>query len=212
MTVQEILNELDAYGYQDTDLNEKMRAINASIKSIASRKPWPWLHKVTSLTFDGTNPYPTNTPSDLRAVLKVIDTSTGRRVRYKSVDEVEEQYGAHLLDAGTPYLYYFEGTQLRVYQVPGASQTLRLRYVSVPANVVQADPESAIAVPPIGHEALVFRTVMRIADVEDDNDIAARYGALYEQEMQVVEEALGVQQFDAPEHILVVDVDDYDYL
>lgn len=211
MTPQEILSEIDAHGFQDTDINEKLRVLNASIKNIAARKAWPWLHTVTSLAFDGTNPFPTNAPTDMRATLKLLDTSTGRRVRYKPIDEVEDAYGNQLTASGSPYFYYFEGMQLRVWQVPGASQTLRLRYVKVPATVGQSDPESAIAVPPIGHEALVFRSIMRLADLEDDSEIAARFGSLFDQEMEQLEEAFGVQQFDVPDHILVIDEDDYYY-
>lgn len=211
MTVQEILSELDAYGYADTDINEKLRVINASIRSIAARKPWPWLHTVTTLTFNGSSATPSNAPTDMRAALKMLDTSTGRRVKYKPVDEMEERYGANLTDSGDPYFYYFEGTVLRVFKVPSSTQTLRLRYLKVPGAVIQTDLEPAIAVPPLGHEALVFRSVMRLADLEDDDEIAARFGALYEQEMQVLEEALVAQQFDVPDHVLVVDDDDFYY-
>lgn len=211
MTPQEILNEIDAHGFQDTDINEKLRAINASIHNITARKPWPWLHKVASLTFDGTNPYPIIAPSDSRAALKMIDTSNGRRVRYKSVDEIEEQYGNQLTSQGSPYFYYFEGTQLRVWQVPGATQTLRYRYIRIHPTVLQNDPESAILIPVYGHEAIVFRAIMRLADLEDDSEIAARFGGLFDQEMQQIEEAFVVQQFDTPEHVLVMDEDDFYY-
>jgi hypothetical protein len=62
MTPQNFLDDLVAFGYEDTDINVKLRALNFAIKKVAYRKPWPWMEKVASLTFDGTNPYPTNQP------------------------------------------------------------------------------------------------------------------------------------------------------
>lgn len=211
MTPQEIITDLDAHGFTDTDALVKLRIINSSIRSIASLKAWPFLHVVQTINFSGSSPVPTNTPADLRAVLKIIDTTTGRRVRYKAVDEMEENYGNSLTLSGDPFFYYFEGTQLRVWKVPGAAQTLRLRYVKVPALVAQADPESAIAIPPIGHEAILFRSIMRLADLEDDTEIASRFGQLFEMEMQKLTEAFAIQQFDQPEHVLVMDDDDFNY-
>lgn len=210
MTPQNILDDLVAFGYEDTDINVKMRVINFSIQKIANRKPWPWLEKVVNLTFDGINATPTNQPADLRQTLKLLDTGTGKRVRYKPVDEIEDQYGANLTDSGTPQFYYFEGVTLKVWPVPPA-QTLRLRYIRLHPAVVQADPESAILIPTNGHEAVVFRAVMRLADLEDDDEIAARMDPLFEREMVELDEVLAMQQYDTNDHIIVVDWDDYNY-
>jgi hypothetical protein len=211
VTPQELLTEIDAHGFTDTDTTEKLSAINASIRYIANRKAWPWMQKVWTLTFDGTNPYPSSSVTDLRAALKLIDTNSGRRIRYKSIDELEEQYGSTLTQSGDPFFYYFEGTQLRLWQVPGATQTLRLRGIRFHPTVAQNDPESAILVPAENHELILFRSLMRLNDLEDDNDLAARWGGLFDKGFEEMAEGLSVQQLDQPEHILVVDDDDYNY-
>lgn len=213
MTVTDIENEINDHGFEDTLATRKIAAINFAIKNISQRKPWPFLEKVTTLAFDGTNPYPTvgSTPTDLRAVMKIMDLSTGRRVRFKRTDDMEEQYAKNLLDAGNPYFYYFEGSQLRVYQVPGATQTLRLRYLRTAPNVADGDPESAIIIPPDYHEAIVFRALFRLYDLEDDPELSARFEAHYENVLQQMTDALMIQQHDEPEYIHVVDDDDFDF-
>ena len=210
MTPQEILDDLTAFGYEDTDTLVKMRVVNFSIQKIANRRPWPWMEKVMSLTFDGTNAAPTNQPSDLRQTLKLMDTSTGKRVRYMPVDEVEDNYGANLTTVATPMYYYFEGTTLKVYPVPPAG-SLRFRYVRFHPAVVQSDPESAILVPSWGHEAIVFRAVMRLADIEDDTEVAQRMDPLFEREMVELDEVLAKKAYDQNDHIQVVDDDDWNY-
>jgi hypothetical protein len=52
---------------------------------------------------------------------------------------------------------------------------------------------------------------MRMADIEDDDEIAARMDPLFEREMAELTEVLGVQQYDTNDHIQVVDDDDFNY-
>lgn len=211
MTPQQILDELAQHGFSDTDITSQMNAINAAIRNIAYREPWPFMQKVVTLTFDGTNPYPISPPSDLRAVMKIIDTTTGNRVKYLSIDDMEEKHGAHLLDQGVPVHFYFEGTQLRFWQVPPASQTLRLRYLAVAPAVAQGDPESAIIIPEDYSEAIVLRAAMRLYLQQDDTDMASPFKQLFDEVVQQMTDAMNVQQYDEPDYIHAIDIDDYDY-
>jgi hypothetical protein len=211
MTVTELLAEINDHGFEDTLATRKVAAVNWAIKNIAQRKPWPFLEKVMTLTFSGSNPVPTNVPADLRAVMKIMDLSTGRRVRFKRTDDMEESYAMNLLDAGDPFFYYFEGSQLRIWQVPGASQTLRLRYIRTAPTVADGDPEANIIIPPDYHEAIIFRALFRLYDLEDDPELSQRFEAHYENVLQQMTDALMAQQHDEPEYIHVVDDDDWDY-
>lgn len=211
MTVTELLSELNAHGFEDTDIFEKLRAINFSIKNISQRRPWPFLEKVMTFTFDGANATPSNAPTDLRAVMKILDTTTGRRVRFKRTDDLEEQYGTQLTTSGEPYFYYFEGVQLKIWKVPSATQTLRARYLRTAPNVAEGDPETAIIIPPDFHEAIVFRTLMRLYDLEDDPELSQRFEVHYENVMTQMADALMTLQHDEPEYIHVFDADDWDY-
>lgn len=209
MTPQELNTELTDHGY--TDSNQNIRAINQAIRNIAYRRAWPFMEKILSLTFDGTNAAPSNSPADLRAVMKVIDTGTGRRIVFKRTDDMEEAYGSSLTQGGDPFFYYFEGTALKVWQVPASTQTLRLRYLKTVPTIVVSDPESAIVVPPDYHEAIAARALFRLALLNDDTDIAGPFKALYDELFVEMSEALLKQQYDEPEYIHVIDADDYDY-
>jgi hypothetical protein len=202
--------ELNAYGFTDTDSTVKVSAIQASLRNILYRKPWPFLEKVMTLTFDGTNATPLNSPPDLRAVMKIIDYTTGnpRRVRFTRTDDAEERFA--LTDKGAPFYYYFEGSALKLYGIPPSTQSLRLRYLRSAPVITSTSTEAALLLPPDYHEALVFRSVVRLADMDDDNDVAARFDGLYENVMGQMTEAIMSLQHDEPEFVHVIDPDDWD--
>jgi hypothetical protein len=143
--------------------------------------------------------------------MKIIDPSTGRRIRYMRTDDFEEQHGQEMTAAGSPLLYYFVGTQLRVWNVPPSTQTLYSRYLRAAANVGAADPESAFMLPPEYHEAIVFRTLMRLYDLDDDTALSARFEAHFENVMAQMEGDLFRRQMDEPEYVHSVDPDDFGY-
>lgn len=211
MTPQEILTELNDHGFADLGTTAQLRAINQSHKNIIYRKPWPFRETTLTLTFDGTNPFPLNNPADLRAVMKIIDPSTGKRIRFMRTDDFEERHGNQMTAAGTPILYYFVGTQLRVWNVPPASQTLYSRYLRSAPSVLAGDPESAFMLPPEFHEAIVFRTLMRLYDLDDDSALSARFEAHFENVMAQMEGDLFTRQMDEPEYVHAVDSDDYGF-
>jgi hypothetical protein len=209
VTPDELLTSLNEFGFEDTDISEKLNALNFAIKNITQRKLWSFLDIVLSLTFDGSSATPTNAPSDLRAVRKIIDTSNGRRVKLHPHRRHggAVRHDAH--DSGDPFFFYFEGRTLKFYQVPSATKTLRLRYARFAGKVQSGDPESAIIVPPDGHEAVLFRALQHLYDLEDDSELAQRFEAKAENSIALLDEAFGVQQDDEPEYIHVVDDDDW---
>ena len=212
MTPQEIISEVDAHGFADTDINEKERALNAAIRAITVRRDWPFLEKVWTLAFDGTNPYSTTDISDLRAVKRILDTTTGARVRFMRTDDMEDAHGSELLVKGTPQLYYFEGTQLRIWQVPSSTQTLRLRGTRRhPLVSASSSLESDILIPSMAHEAIVLRTLIRLYMLEDDVEMAAAFKPLFDELMVELEQALQELQMDEAEYVHVIDDDNWDY-
>jgi len=212
MDVASIIAELDDHGFADTSPERKLSAINFAIKNITQRKPfWKYVEKVVTISFDGVSPVPTDSPADLRTVMKIMNLSTGQRVRPQRVDDMEENYSMHLLDSGDPTYYYFEGTQLRIWYVPGAGQTLRLRYLRTAPLVTATGNEASIIIPPDFHEAIIFRALMRLYDLDDDPELAARFEAHYENVLAQMTEPASTQQLDAPDFVHVVDDDDWDF-
>lgn len=211
MDVPGLITILNAYGFTDSDTPTKVNAIQASLRSILMRKPWPFLETTKTLAFDGTNPNPTTSTSDVRAVNKIMDLSSGRprRIRYRRTDDVEEQFD--LTVAGTPYYYYFVGRQLRVYQIPSATQTLYLRYLQTTPVITENTTEAQLLLPPDYHEALEFRSVANLADLDDDNDVAARFEAKAENVIAQMTEPAFALQHDEADYVHVIDIDDYGY-
>ena len=212
MDVPGLITILNAYGFTDTDTPTKVNAIQNALRSILNRKPWPFLEARKTLAFNGTSPVPTTSLADLRSVMKIRDLSTGqpRRIRFKRADDAEEQYDLTL--AGTPYYYYFVGTQLNVWQIPGVTQTLDLRYTRTAPIVTETTTEAQLLLPPDFHEVLEFRTVANLADTDDDNDVAARFEAKAENGIAQMTATLFEQQRDEPEYVHAIDIDDYDYM
>ena len=212
MDVPGLITILNAYGFTDTDTPTKVNAIQNALRSILNRKPWPFLEARKTLTFDGTSPVPLTSLVDLRSVMKIRDLSTGqpRRIRFLRADDAEEQYDLTL--AGTPYYYYFVGTQLNVWQIPGAPQTLDLRYTRTAPIVTETTTEAQLLLPRDFHEVLEFRTVANLADTDDDNDVAARFEAKAENGIAQMTATLFEQQRDEPEYVHAIDIDDYDYM
>lgn len=211
MTPQDIYTELSDFGFGDLGSTALMRVINYAIRNIANRQPWPFLEKVVTLTFDGTNASPSNLPVDLRAVMKVMDTTSGKRIRFKRMDDLEENYATALTTVGTPFFYYVEGGVLKFYQVPASTQTLRMRYVRQHPTVAQSDPESAILIPSDFHEAIALRALMRLYDQDDDTAMSARVEAEYENVLAQVQDSMWAQQHDEADYVHLIDADDYDY-
>src|SRR5882672_5314141 len=100
-SVPDMLTELGDYGFKDLSPTTKVRAINQAYWDICSREPWPFLEKELVLTFNGSTDYASNAPTDLSAVLKIVNPNTGvRLVAYRSED-VEENYATSIATIGT---------------------------------------------------------------------------------------------------------------
>jgi hypothetical protein len=202
---------LNAYGFTDTDTTTKVNAMQAALRSILQRKTWPFLETTKTLAFNGSSATPTTSLSDLRAVMKIMDNSATqpRRIRFKRTDDMEEQFD--LTETGTPLYYYFVGTQLNLWPIPSSTQTLRLRYLRTAPVINENSTEAQILLPPDFHEAWEFRTVANLADLDDDNDVAARFEAKAENGIAQMTEALIALQHDEADYVHVIDIDDYGY-
>ena len=46
MDVQDMIDELDLYGFDDIDTNQKVLLLNEAYLDITTREPWPFLEKL----------------------------------------------------------------------------------------------------------------------------------------------------------------------
>lgn len=208
MDVSEFLTAFADYGFEDSSTTTKVRALQGAIRELERRRPWPFLQTSITLTFNGSSDVATNLPSNLRAVLRMKDLQTGRRVRHLRLDDFEDVVGKDYSRAGAPLFYYFEGTQLRVWPIPPASTTLKTRYLQRSADITSGTLEADILIPAAYHETLLFAGVMRLADMEDDPEVAQRVEALYRASLEEMVEDAFRQQYDEQDYIHVIDPDD----
>lgn len=209
-TVQEIIDEMADYGFEDTSTTRKVQAINNTVWDICSREPWPFLEKELNLNFNGSSPTPTNVPSDLRAVLKITNVADYTRLSPVRLDDLEDNYASQLTTVGTPLVYYFLAGALKLVPIPSTGNaTYRMKYLKWPAALVQADVEATISVPARHHEAVSLGTLIRLYDMEDDTEMAQRFEQKYERKLALMREDLWKQHYDGPDFIH--QVEDYDY-
>lgn len=211
MNVQAMLTALGDHGFADVGTLSKVRELQNAIWQIENAEPWPFLEASVDLNFDGSNPVPTNVPVRWRSSLRMKDLTTGRRVTYIRLDDFEDQVGTEYMKAGDPYLYYFEGGQLKVWPVPAASTgRVRWKYIRVSDPITDASTESDILIPPRHHDLIVLTALAKLYRMEDDLELAGWAMAEADRLLAGMRGDLLHQQFDRPDFVRVLDPDDWD--
>jgi hypothetical protein len=206
VNVQNILDELTSFGFEDIADTEKVRIVNEVIGDVCSREPWPFLTKESSAaTVDAAGKI--GGIADLGSVLFIVDTTTGMKLRWMRWDEFTQRYALQLTLTGDPYLYFFKGPDLYVYPID-ATPTLRVGYVKLPATVVQADAEAAIAIPPRHHWIIVEGCLVKLFAIDDDLENASAHKNAYDERLMTMRQDMFKQQWDTPDSIGVFE-DDY---
>lgn len=210
-SVSDILSELSDHGFTDTGTPRKVAAINDTIQDICSREAWPFLEKTITLAFGGSSPVASNFPTDFRAALKLTDTTTGRTLSWARLDDFDESVAttAAQATAGSPTTYYFIGSALYVWPVPPATTTLRLRYLSIPADVTESTDDATLStiIPRRHHRVITLGALWKLYDMEDDPDLAARFEGHFENRMSTMRNDLWRLQYDATDQVHIIDTD-----
>lgn len=206
-----LISELNDFGFSDTPTSTKVAALQQAIWDIESRMPWPFLEQSIDLTFDGVTGTPTNMPADFKTSLRVKDLTTGRRLDYVRLDDFEDLVDTNYTTGGDPILYYFESSTLKVWRVPPAGRTVRLKYLRASAAVDENSLDSAILIPARHKQVILYGALVDLYDIDDDPDIAARNETKFEARILHLQKELFERQFDRPDFIHATDPDDWDY-
>lgn len=205
------LSALGDYGFTDTSTPRKIEKIQSAIWDIERRKPWPFLETSLLLDYAGGSAVASNTPTDLRAVVRARDMSTGARLVPMRLDDADDYIGTQTTQSGDPSIYYREGGQLKVWPVPpAASDRIQLKYIRRSPAITDSSAESAYLIPATHHEVILFGALVRLYDMEDDVELAQRFQGLYEQGIQTMIDDVFHDQFDRTDFIHVYDPDDWD--
>jgi hypothetical protein len=212
MDVAEMITDLGDHGFTDTGTLTKVRVLQDTIWEIEGLRPWPFLETSINLSFDGTSGLATNFPSNFRSALRMKNTSSG--VLLEPVDaafDLEEIVGTQITLVGSPEVYYSEAEQLKLWPVPSNGITVRMRYIKWSDAITSSSPATAISVPVRHHRVIVLGALVRLYDMEDDPELAARFEGHFEKRIEKMVEDLFRKQYDRPEHIRVTDPDSWDY-
>jgi len=203
----DIVSVINDYGFEDTSSNTKLAMLNDTISEFCALEPWPFLESDVTLTFSGSSAVPTNIPSDFRASLVIVDPVTGRNIRPERLDTLEKSAAGLLTQSGDPLFYYFEGGQLRFAGVPTASFTARMRYLRLHPTVTVDTTSSGYLIPVRHWWVLIFGTLAKLYDLDDDPEMSDRMEAHYDKKVAKIRSELWKTQYDEPDYVVVTDPD-----
>lgn len=211
MDVANIITELNNHGFTDTADDQKMFVLNDTIWEVEAMEPWPFLEKSIALNTDGTNPNPTNWPSDFKQVKFMADTTVGVGVWPERVETVRDRYAQDFLTASdsNPFLYYIWGGELRFYPIPpAASGRFYMDYVATQPELTSSSVEADILMPKRHHRVYVLGTLYKLYALEDDLQNAQAFQSMYNDRIQLMREDLLRKQYQRPDVVFMTDADD----
>lgn len=203
----DLLSVVNDHGFDDTSTTTKLAFLNDTIADFCSRAPWPFLEGEATLTFDGSSAVASNMPSDFRASLVIVDPSTSFVLQPERLDTLEKSAADLITQVSGPLFYYFLGSELRFAPIPPASFTARMRYLKLHPTVTVDSDVTGYLVPNRHWLLLVYGTLQRLYDLDDDPEMSARFEAHYERRIATLTEELWKTQYDRPDHVVVTDPD-----
>lgn len=212
MTLDEMYDEMELYGFEDFDDAQKLTLLNEAYFDVVTREPWPFLEKTVSITVPSGTTKITNNASvspqitDLNSVLSFNDDTNKIVMIPERADVVEKNY-MWAGSTNTPYLYYFVGEDMYIY--PGASgQTVyRLYYTRIPTAATTTS--DTFLIPARHHSIIVYGALVKAFLVNDDPQ-ASVFQNLFEARYQQMRNDLWVQQYDRTERVHILS-DSYDW-
>lgn len=217
MDVADILSDLDDHGFEDTEEERKLAILNETYWDICGLEPWPFLEKTVTLTFTGSSSVPVNltavaTLTDLHAVISMNrDGTSFGRLDHMDYDEWLSRFASQSTTAGVARYFYFIGSALHVYPIPGAADTVTLFYIMTPPELTAATTEASIVIPPQYHRGLLVNgSLVKLYAMEDDLDIGAGFNQFYDRTLATMRDFIWRRQYATAAIVVPADYDDMD--
>lgn len=208
MTIDDMFNELNLYGFDDLENSQKLILLNEAYLDIATREPWPFLEKLVTVTQSGNDGTVTIPDNDLGAVLSIIDMSGKLALSPERADVIEKNYLINS-DNNTPTKYYFVGNEINLWPVPSSGRTLRIMYIREPEPLTETTLEADILIPKRHHSIIVYGALVKAFLVNDDPQ-SATFQNMYETRYQQMRNDLWMKQYDRTDRIHVI-TESYDW-
>ena len=237
MTLDEMYDEMDLYGFEDFDNAQKLILLNEAYFDVVTREPWPFMEKIvqfvapsgtTQITsssvfrvkvsdnkLDNSLTDIQNVPQQfphskyyMNSVLSFVDTTHDAIMLPERNDVIEKNYRVND-DTSTPTKYYFVGDDLFVYPAVNGDTTYRLYFLQLPVAATEASDTSAWFIPERHHSIVLYGALVKAFLVNDDPQ-ASLFQNMFEQRYQQMRADVWMNQYDRPERIHVLS-DSYDW-
>lgn len=213
MTLDELYDQMDLYGFDDFEDAQKLTLLNEAYFDIATREPWPFLESTVAFTAPNgttqiTNQAFANSPTNVNSVLSFIDTTNDVVMMPERGDVIEKNYRVN--DMTTyPEHYYFVGEELFVYPAVSGATAYRLYYTRTPVGATDATDTGAWFIPSRHHSIVLYGALVKAFLVNDDPQ-ATMFQNMFEARYQQMRNDLWIQQYDRTDRVHVVS-DAYDW-
>ena len=233
MTLDEMFDEMDLYGFEDFDDSQKLTLLNEAYFDIVTREPWPFLEKTVSFIVPSgvsqvtsgslfkvrndnnkldnslTNPvlFP-YTEYGMNSVLSFVDTSNQIVMLPERGDVIEKNYWL-LNETSTPTQYYFVGDDLYLYPSANGDTTYRLYFLQLPISATTTTDTAAWFIPARHHSVVLYGALVKSFLVNDDPQAAA-FQNIFEGRYQQMRNDVWMNQYDRTDRIHIVS-DGYDW-
>lgn len=212
MTLDEMFDEMDLYGFDDFEDSQKLTLLNEAYFDIVTREPWPFLEAIEPITVPNGVTQITNNPvvspqiTDLNSVLSFTDTTNDIVMVPERGDVVEKNYRV-VNDDSTPSVYYFVGENMFIYPATAGQTVYRLYYTRIPSAATTTS--DTFLIPARHHSIIVYGALVKAFLVNDDPQAAA-FQNMFEQRYQQMRNDLWLNQYDRTERVHVL-TDGYDW-
>jgi len=235
VTLDEMFDEMDLYGFEDFEDSQKLSLINEAYLDLVTREPWPFMERAqaftvpsgtSQLTSDGvfglvnatnthtlsysTGQVQNNVVSEYRvgSVLSFTDLTNNIVLVPERGDVIEKNYKT-LNATYNPTRYYFIGDELFVFPEFPGDTSVRLYYTQTPVGTTVAEDTGVFLVPARHHSLIVYGALIKAFLVNDDPQ-AALFQNMYESRYQQMRNDVWMRQYDRPDTVHVV-TDSYDW-
>ncbi len=237
MTLDEMYDEMDLYGFEDFDNSQKLVLLNEAYFDIVTREPWPFMEKmvqfvapsgVSQITngslfrvktadnkLDNSLTDIQNTPQQfphskyyVNSVLSFVDVTHDVVMIPERGDVIEKNYRLDL-DTSTPSKYYFVGDDMFVYPTVSGDTAYRLYFLQLPTAATENTDTGAWLIPERHHSIIMYGALVKAFLVNDDPQ-ASLFQNMFEQRYQQMRNDVWMNQYDRPDRVHVL-TDSYDW-
>jgi hypothetical protein len=199
MTVQEMLDALDDYGFVDTETDRKLQMVNDSYYDVLGRFPWPFMVADVNASADVSGKLSYTGVTVARVLYLQRASQLVRQITAEEYYKTIHGKGLGALQSDRPKYWYQVGGDQYVWPIP-ASPPLNLTALlrKRPNTLLSTDAETAILIPKNHHRVVMLGALWRLYALEDDLENITPSQSEYEQLIQNMANELMVRPAPSP--------------